>query len=78
MVQAHFGDKFKLTDDQNQKQRFENDQTGYRIATSVGGALTGDGGDIICIDDPHNSVEADSSAVRRASRLVGSGHADTP
>ena len=61
---AHFGDKFKLTDDQNQKQRFENDHTGYRIATSVGGALTGDGGDIICIDDPHNSVEADSSAVR--------------
>ena len=61
---AHFGDKFKLTDDQNQKQRFENDQTGFRIATSVGGALTGDGGDIICIDDPHNSVEADSSAVR--------------
>ena len=61
---AHFGDKFKLTDDQNQKQRFENDHTGYRIATSVGGALTGDGGDIICIDDPHNSVEADSSKVR--------------
>jgi len=61
---AHFGDKFKLTDDQNQKQRFENDQTGYRIATSVGGALTGDGGDIIAIDDPHNSVEADSSKVR--------------
>lgn len=62
--QAHFGDKFNLTDDQNQKQRFENDKTGYRIATSVGGALTGDGGDIICIDDPHNSVEADSSKVR--------------
>jgi len=61
---AHFGDKFKLTDDQNQKQRFENDQTGYRIATSVGGALTGDGGDIIAIDDPHNSIEADSSKVR--------------
>jgi hypothetical protein len=61
---AHFGDKFRLTDDQNQKQRFENDKTGYRIATSVGGALTGDGGDIICIDDPHNSVEADSSKVR--------------
>ena len=61
---AHFGDKFKLTDDQNQKQRFENDQTGFRIATSVGGALTGDGGDIIAIDDPHNSIEADSSKVR--------------
>jgi len=60
----HFGEKFELTGDQNQKQRFENDKTGYRIATSVGGALTGDGGDIICIDDPHNVVDSDSSKVR--------------
>ena len=59
-----WGDKFSLTDDQNQKQRFENSRTGYRIATSVGGALTGDGGDIICIDDPHNVVDTDSSKVR--------------
>ena len=59
-----FGETFKLTGDQNQKQRFENDKTGYRIATSVGGALTGDGGDIVVIDDPHNSIEADSAAVR--------------
>ena len=60
----HFGETFKLTTDQNQKQRFENDQTGQRIATSVDGALTGEGGDIIVIDDPHNVREAESSAVR--------------
>jgi predicted phage terminase large subunit-like protein len=60
----HFGEVFKLTGDQNQKQRFENDQTGSRIATSVDGALTGEGGDIIIIDDPHNVREAESSAVR--------------
>ena len=52
--QDHFGEKFVLTGDQNQKQRFENDRTGMRIATSVDGALTGEGGDIIVIDDPHN------------------------
>lgn len=62
--QDHFGDKFVLTGDQNQKQRFENDKTGMRIATSVDGALTGEGGDIIVIDDPHNVREAESSAVR--------------
>ena len=62
--QHHFGDKFDLTGDQNQKQRFENDKTGMRIATSVDGALTGEGGDIIVIDDPHNVREAESSAVR--------------
>ena len=62
----HFGEVFKLTGDQNQKQRFENNQTGYRIATSVDGALTGEGGDIIIIDDPHNVREAESSAVRES------------
>tara|TARA_R100000544_G_C2221333_1_gene57751 strand:+ start:226 stop:1503 length:1278 start_codon:yes stop_codon:yes gene_type:complete len=61
----HFGEMFKLTGDQNQKQRFENDKTGQRIATSVDGALTGEGGDIIVIDDPHNVREADSSTVRQ-------------
>ena len=62
----HFGDAFKLTSDQNQKQRFENNKTGQRIATSVDGALTGEGGDIIVIDDPHNVREAESSAVRES------------
>ena len=60
----HFGETFKLTSDQNQKQRFENDKTGARIATSVDGALTGEGGDIIVIDDPHNVRESESSTVR--------------
>jgi len=60
----HFGETFKLTSDQNQKQRFENNKTGARIATSVDGALTGEGGDIIVIDDPHNVRESESSTVR--------------
>ena len=62
--QDHFGEMFKLTSDQNQKQRFDNDKTGQRIATSVDGALTGEGGDVIVIDDPHNVREAESQTVR--------------
>jgi len=62
--QQLFGDVFDLTTDQNQKQRFENNKTGMRIATSVDGALTGEGGDIIVIDDPHNVREAESTTVR--------------
>ncbi len=62
--QANWGDRFHLTGDQNQKQRFENNHNGHRISTSVGGALTGEGGDIIVIDDPHNVKEAESDAVR--------------
>ena len=38
---------------------------GIRIATSVDGALTGEGGDIIVIDDPHNVREAESNTVRQ-------------
>ena len=60
---AHFPD-IKLTDDQNQKSRFENTSSGYRLATSVGGAATGDGGDIVLIDDPASSSDAQSSAMR--------------
>jgi predicted phage terminase large subunit-like protein len=60
---AHFPD-IKLTDDQNQKSRFENTSSGYRLATSVGGAATGDGGDVVLIDDPASSSDAQSSAMR--------------
>jgi hypothetical protein len=58
-----WGDRFTLTSDQNQKMRFENDRTGYRISTSVGGFGTGEGGDAIVSDDPHNvEVESDPCA----------------
>jgi predicted phage terminase large subunit-like protein len=63
---ARWGHRFKLTSDQNQKGRFDNDQHGYRLATSVGGAATGEGGDIIVCDDPHNVEEAESEVVRES------------
>ena len=43
---GNWGASFALAKDQNQKTRFENDRTGYRLATSVGGAATGEGGDV--------------------------------
>lgn len=46
--QQRFGSVFQLTGDQNTKQRYDNSRTGYRLATSVGGQLTGEGGDFIC------------------------------
>jgi len=56
---------FVLTGDQNTKIRFENNFGGYRLATSIGGALTGEGGGIIGIDDPHNVIEGESEQVRK-------------
>jgi len=55
---------WQLTSDQNEKLRFENSRTGYRIATSVGGSATGEGGDVIVIDDPHKADEVESDVQR--------------
>ena len=62
--QANWGHVFRLTTDQNTKTRFDNDRMGYRLATSVGGAATGEGADRLICDDPHNVNEADSDAIR--------------
>jgi predicted phage terminase large subunit-like protein len=64
--QQRWGNRFKLAGDQNAKVRFDNDQGGYRLATSVDGALTGEGGSIIVIDDPHNATEMESDLVRNS------------
>lgn len=64
--QRNWGRVFELVSDQNAKVRFENDRTGYRLATSVDGTATGEGGSVVVVDDPHSVREADSDAVREA------------
>jgi len=63
--QQNWGDRFQLCEDQNQKNRFENNCTGYRIATSVSGAATGERADIVVVDDPHSVDQAESETERR-------------
>jgi len=46
--------------------RFENNKTGYRLATSVGGAGTGEGGDFIVCDDPHKATQVHSTQRRES------------
>lgn len=62
--QAHWGGVYQLSGDLNQKKRFDNDKNGYRLATSVGGAATGEGGDRIVVDDAHNMNEIHSDTIR--------------
>ena len=62
--QRNWGHMFVLTDDQNQKTRFENDKTGLRIATSVGGLATGEGGNAVVVDDAHSAEQASSQVER--------------
>jgi predicted phage terminase large subunit-like protein len=52
--QRLWGHRFQMRPDQNQKTRFDNLSGGHRIATSEGGVITGEGGDVIIFDDPHN------------------------
>lgn len=61
-----WGDRFELVKDASFK--VENDRTGFKSATHVGGA-TGERGDRLVIDDPHNVQEAESDAMREHARL---------
>jgi predicted phage terminase large subunit-like protein len=62
--QQAWGDVYQLSGDQNVKGRFENTETGYRLATSVGGAVTGEGGDAVICDDPMNAMDTYSESAR--------------
>lgn len=62
--QRKYGHLFYLTSDQNVKGRFENNMRGYRLATSVGAATTGEGGSILLIDDAHPADDAYSDVQR--------------
>src|SRR5271169_247635 len=64
--QSRWGHVFSLTSDQNAKMRFDNNRSGYRLSTSVGGSVTGEGGDRIVCDEPHKVDEVISDAVRQS------------
>lgn len=54
-----------ITKDQNEKMKFQTTKRGHRIATSVGGSLTGEGGDYLILDDPIKPNEASSETIRQ-------------
>jgi predicted phage terminase large subunit-like protein len=66
LYQARWGEKYSLTSDQNTKIRFDNNKGGYRLSTSVDGMTTGEGGDIVVIDDANNVKEAESDTMRNS------------
>ena len=55
-----------LAYDQNEKDKFVTTKRGHRIATSVGGAATGEGGNILIVDDPLNPLQAKQRSMREA------------
>jgi predicted phage terminase large subunit-like protein len=53
----------------NQTSKFLTTENGFRFATSVGGSATGEGGDILIIDDPHNPNHIHSPKLRERAIL---------
>jgi predicted phage terminase large subunit-like protein len=53
-----------LAHDQNEKHKFATTAFGHRIATSVGGTATGEGGDFLIMDDPQNPAQVMSDTQR--------------
>src|SRR5258705_6074930 len=56
--------RFKISNDQFTKVKFANDQTGWKLATSVGGIGVGERGDRFIIDDANNTMMMESEAIR--------------
>jgi hypothetical protein len=56
----------QLAFDQNEKEKFVTSARGHRIAVSVGGAATGEGGNILIVDDPLNPLQALQASARES------------
>jgi len=61
-----WGDKLWLASDQNQKTKYKNNHEAQMIATSVGGTVTGLGGDTLILDDALDPRRAGSDIERKA------------
>ena len=63
---TRWGDKFGLAGDQNTKLRIDNDQGGYRVTTSIDGTTTGEGADVLVIDDPNPPKDTSETMLQTA------------
>ncbi len=78
LTRKHFGDIESITSSdwynsifpemeikKSQKNKITTTDLGFIYSTSVGGTLTGEGGDILIIDDPHNPTHIHSNKLRK-------------
>ena len=61
--QEIFGHCFEIK--KKGEERITNNKMGFKFASSVGGVGTGERGDRVILDDPHNVKEAESDTVRK-------------
>jgi predicted phage terminase large subunit-like protein len=58
-------DRTRANPRKNTESEYATTRQGFRLATSIGGTLTGRGGNVIVIDDPIKPADAESQAERR-------------
>lgn len=63
----NWGDKYRVKGDTDRQNEFKNTAQGMMYSTSTGGTLTGEGGDIIIVDDPQDPQIANSATEREGS-----------
>lgn len=61
-----WADRFQFLEDQDEKMIYENDKRGRMQAVGVGGSITGEGGDIIIVDDAIDPKKANSETERKS------------
>jgi len=59
-----------LATDQNEKFYFENTESGYRVAKTIGSDITGEGADGLIIDDPYDLKNATIGAPKQVSKRM--------
>jgi predicted phage terminase large subunit-like protein len=64
-----WGQRFGISNEQFTKIKFANDQTGWKLATSVGGIGVGERGDRFIIDDGNNTMEMESEVTRNTTNM---------
>lgn len=62
LYQSYYRHVFQISDDQDTKRRFDNNKTGFRLATSIDSGVTGERANFAVVDDPHNVREIESKA----------------
>lgn len=55
----------RLHPGEKEKKKLVTTERGFRFATSVGGTATGEGGDVLIVDDPLNPAQAASARLRQ-------------
>ena len=63
--QQRWAHKFRFSFDEKLKRQYSNDKGGRRIAIATDSATTGEGGNKLIIDDPHNATDVESEPIRK-------------